>query len=154
MNIKILLLLGMIFFLPSTYAAMYCNGEAGKGICCIQDMVNDQTVEVCYNYPPTCNEMKPPPNKCNFPVGSAQYCQCKAMQSCNDACGVYNTSDWNAGAAVNDMHKYCKGLVEKINPHAFRHLDECKKNTSDYNKQEQNCEYYVTEFCKQVHYVD
>ena len=153
-SLRISLILVSLLPVPAVHADTYCNSNGGKGVCCEIEMIEGEPELICIENGQTCKEKKAP-KSCDSLRGTNDYCYCKTLQACNEACKVSMSSDWTyAGAAVKDLYDNCGSLVKKVaGADGFKDLNICySTNKADYVKIQKNCGEFVKDYCGRVVY--
>ena len=137
-------------------AGTWCNSNGGKGICCITTPIDGdgESEEICIDNAQACAEAKPPKD-CDYMKGSSDYCACKTLQACDEACGVASSGTWQyAGKAVADLYNNCSSLVKKFaGDDGYKDLKLCfKTDKIDYKTIQKNCGEFVKDYCSRVTY--
>ena len=154
----IILLCALLLASPVVGATTYCNGNGGKGLCCIAEPVEGDpsgAYEACITNNRACELVKKKaPKSCNFLKGTHDYCYCKTLQACPEACNAARGAFEYAGRAVRDLYEHCAPLVKRVaGEDGYRDLHICYHGTKLRQKRlEKNCGEFVRDFCDRVKY--
>ena len=124
----------------------------GKGhLCCATTDVEGGVEMECSEAGDTCASVSAP-KQCDFERGSDDYCYCKTLQTCAEACGVIGDETKDMGAAAKDFYDHCGSMIKRYGGDgAMDELKVCRQTDPlSVGKIQDNCKKFVHNYCDKV----